>query len=693
MDRPGESVSFPPHRQDGSPGQLAPGAVVEAAGTSTAASTDATMTASLREAWEGGYERGHADSARDIFTNASAHAESLRHELEVEHAREVDAQVAAVREKYERLMKALLEEKEQELADAKAVQPPSGGEGGTDGPLPRVVLKMATPSMSPAAASTPPLLAPRPPPEPWTWTPPPSTAAGSLLSSTPPEPTISAVLERAQLTQHAAAFEQAGYDDVVFLRDCDDATLRTFLVEDDDGVRMPAEDFNVFLPILRARAPMTPSPSSTAHASQDAVPPELMRRVLAFRQYLEVKRMGLGSKATKSWKLTVRRQEAVDAGGGSCGLLHAETAGGIEHTDVLRAFHVLYDDPKRKRSLLFCNTVVSFIDAFGVREEGEDLGGLTTEMFSRFWSAILAPEARLFEPASDEAMGGVLPRADAPEADMEALGLVLIKCIMDDHPIGHGLCGFVIDYLVHFHEASALCGVHAALRALRDFDRALADSWSGLLEHPERVDDLGLTVDAFDATALAAPVRADNLATVVHQGCVSRLLGTRHAAFSALRRGFQRCEDLSVQLAALGSAESLCLLLQGRQSLSTAELLECIEWPSHSYDAEMAAGFAAAGSRVPELLGMLLQDETVFDEPRRFAMLRWCTALHALPVGGLREDRIKIRLFGAESDNSTLPETHTCTRELHLPNYTRLGVLREKLLLALEHADDGFGKE
>ena len=72
--------------------------------------------------------------------------------------------------------------------------------------------------------------------------------------------------------------------------------------------------------------------------------------------------------------------------------------------------------------------------------------------------------------------------------------------------------------------------------------------------------------------------------------------------------------------------------------------------------------------------------------------MRWCTALDAVPVGGLKDDKVKLRLFGAEPDDATLPETHTCTREIHLPNYSSKAVLREKLLLALAHETDGFGK-
>jgi hypothetical protein len=161
----------------------------------------------------------------------------------------------------------------------------------------------------------------------------------------------------------------------------------------------------------------------------------------------------------------------------------------------------------------------------------------------------------------------------------------------------------------------------------------------------------------------------------------------------ALRRGFVRVEDLSVQLSAQGSAESLALMLQGKQTLSSAELLDCFLIPSPADpEAELDAGFAQVGSCVPEHLVALLQDEHVFNEARRFAMLRWSTALRACPIGGLRADPIKLRLFGPELDDDSLPEVHTCTREVHLPNYSSYDVLKEKLLLALEHEDDGFGK-
>ena len=231
------------------------------------------------------------------------------------------------------------------------------------------------------------------------------------------------------------------------------------------------------------------SGSASLEPPADEVTPQLMRRLLAFRQAIEYKRCLLGTKATnKPWKISVRRTSAALHGG--------QGAGAIDHADAIRAFRVPFDDPKRKRALLHCNTVVSFVDPFGEVEDGEDLGGLTTEMYSNFWLAVLAPKAALFETCDGEplegggtssAASGFLPLPTACEEQLEALGLVLCKCIIDDHPIGHGLCGFVIDYLVNGYESEALSDPSTAVRALHGFDRALADRWRALLDEPSCV--------------------------------------------------------------------------------------------------------------------------------------------------------------------------------------------------------------
>ena len=149
-------------------------------------------------------------------------------------------------------------------------------------------------------------------------------------------------------------------------------------------------------------------------------------------------------------------------------------------------------------------------------------------------------------------------------------------------------------------------------------------------------------------------------------------------------------EDLQVQLAAFESSE-LVLMLQGKRSLSTLDLCGCFCLPS-SWSAEEADEAGFGESAVPAYFEALLMDEEMFDDGRRLQIFQWCTALGALPFGGLRDNKIKLRLYEG-SDDATLPETHTCTHELHLPSYSSPEQLRDRLLLALSHIDDGFWKE
>ena len=173
-------------------------------------------------------------------------------------------------------------------------------------------------------------------------------------------------------------------------------------------------------------------------------------------------------------------------------------------------------------------------------------------------------------------------------------------------------------------------------------------------------------------------------------GCRRKLIGEREGALRAIRRGFIMLEDLQVQLAAFQSQE-LVMMLQGTRSISTADLCGCFLLPSSwSSEHEHEAGFG--DSAVPTFFEALLMDETLFDEVHRLQLFQWCTALGALPFGGLRDNRIKLRLYEG-SDVLTFPETHTCTHELHLPDYSSPEQLRDRLFMALLHVDDGFWKE
>ena len=97
---------------------------------------------------------------------------------------------------------------------------------------------------------------------------------------------------------------------------------------------------------------------------------QLNRRLLAFRQYIEVKREA-AKNVRKHWRIVVERPPRL-----------CETV--LEHFSTL-----LHKDRWRARGLLFTDTNVTFLNAWGGEEDGRDEGGLSAEMFSLFWHEVL----------------------------------------------------------------------------------------------------------------------------------------------------------------------------------------------------------------------------------------------------------------------------------------------------------------
>ena len=204
-----------------------------------------------------------------------------------------------------------------------------------------------------------------------------------------------------------------------------------------------------------------------------------------------------------------------------------------------------------------------------------------------------------------------------------------------------------------------------------------------------------------------------SLRGVLLAACARRLCGARRPALHAMRRGFMMHEDLTLQLGCL-PAGALRALLQGKVVLSEAnphphphpnltlaltkvvlseaDLLGCFDLPSASATAAAAAGFEP-DSPVPSYFEQLLRDKEPggLTAQRRLQLLSFCTGLGALPPGGLREDKITLRLLRAGGDEHKV-EARTCSLELLLPEYSSAARLRDMLLRTLDwHAAAGSG--
>ena len=365
-----------------------------------------------------------------------------------------------------------------------------------------------------------------------------------------------------------------------------------------------------------------------------------LRRFLAFRQYVEMLLQYLPSKTArnKPWRLTVRRNQLCQ--------------------DVVGHFSpaIKAADTKLK---LFQRTEVTFIDAHGGEEEGEDLGGLTVELYSCFFREVLLQDFGLFEGAGDDTSTsiGLLPSPTADQQAMNNIGRIMCRCVLDDQPLGRGLGRFVFEFLADTHEWRVFKDVHSALAALSDFDPELSQRWAQLLVQPPA----GPTLDFFDPGAADEEVPPESAAMerAVLAGCRHKLLVSREASLRALRDGFTEIVDLREQLGAL-SASELLLMLRGNTELSCEELLACFAWPDASAGAAAKAGFAAAGSDAPRYLREIILDEspeTGLGSLGRMRLLEWSTALTALPCGGLK-DPITLKLYEGADEND-LPNVHT----------------------------------
>lgn len=269
--------------------------------------------------------------------------------------------------------------------------------------------------------------------------------------------------------------------------------------------------------------------------------------------------------------------------------------------------------------------------------------------------------------------------------------------MLDDQPLGRGLGCFIFEYLADSHERRVFSSPNLALAALVDYDADLAGRWSKYLIEP--MTGSGLTLGDFDGSLddddeLAdeeVPATVEALGKAIIAGCRWRLLTSRERSLCALREGFVEHVDLRVQLGALSSAE-LMRMLRGNTDLSSEDLLECFHWPDlrAPEHVEREAGFAAANSEVPRYLREMILDESDagLSVEQRLHLLEWCTALTALPCGGLR-DLITLKI-SAEADPNDFPIVHTCTHEVFLPAYTSRALFQEKLIRAVEHRHDGF---
>ena len=137
----------------------------------------------------------------------------------------------------------------------------------------------------------------------------------------------------------------------------------------------------------------------------------------------------------------------------------------------------------------------------------------------------------------------------------------------------------------------------------------------------------------------------------------------------------------AVVLAGLGAASAA----QAQQAASDVQTVDSIVVTAQKREQnlqDVPVVVTAVGAK-------LLQDTGEFVEARRLTLLRWCTGLNALPICGL-DKKVQIRQDGLA--DARLPNAHTCSNEIEMPDYSSKAVLRMQLKRALDEfeCDPGF---
>jgi hypothetical protein len=144
--------------------------------------------------------------------------------------------------------------------------------------------------------------------------------------------------------------------------------------------------------------------------------------------------------------------------------------------------------------------------------------------------------------------------------------------------------------------------------------------------------------------------------------------------YVAFARGFRTCfHPKSLTLLTPSTLQSL---VEGVQEIDISELRRHTRY--NDYD---------VGHRTIKDFWSVVKK---YDEGMKRRLLEFVTASDRLPVGGVKNLQFTIQRNGEEGIEGRLPTAYTCYGILLLPVYESKEVLREKLAMALEHAQ-GFG--
>jgi E3 ubiquitin-protein ligase HUWE1 len=319
-------------------------------------------------------------------------------------------------------------------------------------------------------------------------------------------------------------------------------------------------------------------------------------------------------------------------------------------------------------------------------EEGVDAGGLTREWYEILARKVFDPNNALFQVSDDGTTLQPSPNSHFHDNHLQYfkfVGRVIGKAIAD---------GQLLD--AHFTRSfyKHMLGVPVTYHDIEAIDPQFYKSMNDILNM--EIDDLYLEMyfsaeQEFGGNSTEVelvpggkdiPVTDANKWEYVQLMAAHKMTSSIRAQMDAFLSGFH--DVVPPSLISIFTESELELLIAGLPSIDIADLKANTEYQGYRPFDEVVQWFWAA-----------LES---FDQQDLARFLMFVTGTSKVPLGGFKALRgqrgaQKFTIEKTTTGPTSLPQSHTCFNTLSLPAYTDPEDLREKLLIAIREAGEGFG--
>jgi hypothetical protein len=215
---------------------------------------------------------------------------------------------------------------------------------------------------------------------------------------------------------------------------------------------------------------------------------------------------------------------------------------------------------------------------------------------------------------------------------------------------------------------------------IEEVDAVLARS----LARPDGLDGLPFTYPGIPELELC-PGGSDRIVTVENVAEFIALVKQRTVELPEIVTQFRTGLSTIVPWAALRifSPSEIVELLCGEAVLLTRE--DLVRY------VEISHGYTAQSPQIAYFYDVIVE----LPAPEQALFIKFVTGSDKLPIGGLKslDPRISVALrkIPGMAPDETFPTVMSCTNYFKLPEYSTKDVMREKLLVALHHGQEGFG--